>query len=79
MTLTRWRSHINTKITANQARYIREGWQRAKAEGWQQRDWAGDCAAMLGISLGYAESICVWGGCGAGNFLKEGNHVRCNR
>lgn len=40
----------NTILTPAQVQMIRDGLARAVAAGWTQREWAADCAAMLGVT-----------------------------
>lgn len=39
MTLTEWPAKLKRRLTPAQVRMIRDGWDKAKAAGWLQRDW----------------------------------------
>lgn len=40
-----------SKLNRFQVQMIRTGWVRARREGWTQKDWVSDCAALLGVSF----------------------------
>lgn len=50
MTFSTWPSHLHRRLTPAQVQMIREGWAKAKADGWTMKEWCQDVGALLGMN-----------------------------
>lgn len=57
MIFSEWPSKVNRRLTPAQVRMIRDGWVKAKSQGWTLKEWGQDVGALLGISAFYAGQI----------------------
>lgn len=57
MTFTQWPAKLKRRLTPAQVRMIRDGWVKAKAEGWTMKEWGQDVGALLGLNYFYVGRI----------------------